>query len=134
MADHPDSHRTTLERIKQSRAGGSIAALKDDPRIACRREFRREPSNQRVEFELVARDASVLATGTAILVDYSPQGAQLAHVIFDDGGFWPDGHFSVRFRVTGGPHEGVTATGEPLRFAASRQNLAMRFDALYVKL
>jgi hypothetical protein len=133
MADKTTSHRVTLERIKESRAGGTILAEKDDPRIACRREFRREASNQRVEFELVLRDETVIASGTAILVDYSPQCAQLAHVIFEEG-FWPDGSFGVRFKVTGGPHEGVTAYGEPLRFAASRQNLAMRFDGLFVKL
>lgn len=133
MSDKTTSHRVTLERIKQSRAGATLLAEKDDPRIACRREFRREHSNQRVEFTLMTEAGETVARGSAVLVDYSPQGAQLAHVIFDDG-FWPDGAFEVHFKVTGGPYEGVTAYGVPLRFAASRQNLAMRFDGLFVKL
>jgi hypothetical protein len=127
------SHRVTLERIKQTRVRASIAAEKNDPRIACRREFRREQTNQRVEFTLLCPEGKRLAAGTAILVDYSPQGAQLSHIIFDEG-FWPDGDFSVSFRVTGGPYEGVAAYGTPLRFAASRANLALQFDGLYVKL
>lgn len=133
MAAKSISHRVTLERIKQSRAGQEIVAEKNDPRIACRREFRREPTNQRVEFSLIGPDGMRVARGSAILVDYSPQGAQLSHIIFEDG-FWPDGDFTVSFRVTGGPYEGVTAYGTPLRFAASRANLALQFDGLYVKL
>ncbi|MBX3473170.1 MAG: hypothetical protein KF754_02225 [Planctomycetes bacterium] len=133
MTTKTTSHRVTLERIKQTRVCESIAAEKNDPRIACRREFRREQTNQRVEFSLICPEGRRLATGSAILVDYSPQGAQLSHIIFDDG-FWPDGDFVVSFRVTGGPYEGVTAYGTPLRFAASRANLALQFDGLYVKL
>ncbi len=133
MAPKSTSHRITLERIKETRAAGGIVAEKNDPRIACRREFKREMTNQRVEFRLMDSEGRRVATGSAILVDYSPQGAQLSHIIFEDG-FWPDGEFSVNFKVTGGPYEGVTAYGTPLRFAASRANLALRFDGLYVKL
>jgi hypothetical protein len=133
MAPKTISHRITLERIKQTRARMAIEAEKNDPRIACRREFKREQTNQRVEFSLICPEGKRLASGSAILVDYSPQGAQLSHLIFDDG-FWPDGDFTVSFRVTGGPYEGVTAYGVPLRFAASRANLALQFDGLYVKL
>lgn len=133
MATKTTSHRMTLQRIKETRVGDSIVAEKNDPRIACRREFKRESTNQRVEFALLSPEGKRVAEGSAILVDYSPQGAQLSHIIFDDG-FWPDGDFTVSFRVTGGPYEGVTAYGTPLRFAASRANLALQFDGLYVKL
>ncbi len=126
------SHKITLERIKQSSARQHVVAQNQNPRIACRREFKREPANQRVHFTLRSRDGQV-ARGTAVLVDYSPQGALLGHLMFDEG-FWPDGDFSVSFKVTGGPFEGVYAYGSPLRFAASRANLAVRFDGLYVKL
>jgi hypothetical protein len=127
------SHRITLERIKQSSARENVVAKNTNPRLACRREFRREQSNQRVHFSLVDPTGACVATGTAVLVDYSPQGALLAHVLFDDG-FWPDGDFSVAFKVTGGPHEGVNAYGRPLRFATSKANLAIKFDGIYVKL
>lgn len=133
MSTKTTSHRVTLERINNTRVRQSIAAEKNDPRIACRREFKREQTNQRVEFTLLCPEGKRVAAGSAILVDYSPQGAQLSHIIFDDG-FWPDGDFTVSFRVTGGPYEGVTAYGTPLRFAASRANLALQFDGLYVKL
>jgi hypothetical protein len=127
------SHRITLERIKESRAREDVLAQNKNPRIACRREFKREMTNQRVHFALHDPVGGRVAWGTAILVDYSPQGALLGHLMFDEG-FWPDGDFAVSFKVTGGPFEGVYAYGAPLRFATSRANLAVRFDGLYVKL
>ncbi|MBK8205593.1 MAG: hypothetical protein IPK87_02245 [Planctomycetes bacterium] len=127
------SHRVTLDRIKQSKARTRVVSDNKNPKIACRREFRREATNQRVEFRLIDPVGGPVAIGTAVLLDYSPQGALLGHIMFDDG-FWPDGDFSVSFRVTGGPHEGVSAYGTPTRFATSRANLAVRFDGLYVKL
>lgn len=133
MTVNTGSHRVTLERIKQSKARETVVATNENPKIACRREFRREASNQRVHFALHGANNVRLAHGTAILLDYSPQGALLGHVIFEDG-FWPDGEFSVSFRITGGQYEGVNAYGTPLRFATSRANLAVRFDGLYVKL
>lgn len=127
------SHRVTLERIKASKANAAVVSDNKNPKIACRREFRREPTNQRVEFILWDPVGGPVAKGTAVLIDYSPQGALLGHIMFEDG-FWPDGDFSVSFKVTGGPHEGVSAYGAPTRFATSRANLAVRFDGLYVKL
>jgi hypothetical protein len=37
-------------------------------------------------------------------------------------------------KITGGEFEGVQAHGLPLRFATTSASLAIRFDALYVKL
>jgi hypothetical protein len=133
MPSKSTSHRILLDKIKLTRARESIVARNENPRIACRREFRREMTNQRVEFWLHDPVGGRVARGTAILQDYSPNGALLGHIIFDEG-FWPDGDFTVSFRVTGGPYEGVSAYGTPLRFATSRANLALRFDGLYVKL
>jgi hypothetical protein len=127
------SHRLTLERIKQSSARENVVARNENPRIVCRREFKREPSNQRVHFALHDPVGGRVAWGTAVLVDYSPLGALLGHIMFEEG-FWPDGDFTVSFKVTGGPYEGVNAYGVPLRFASSKANLAVRFDGLYVKL
>lgn len=127
------SHRMTLDRILKTRARDGIVAEKSNPKVACRRRFRREPTNQRVEFRLLSPAGEELARGSAVLLDYSPNGAHLGHVIFDEG-FWPDADFTVAFQVTGGPYEGVAAYGTPLRFAASRADLALRFDGLYVKL
>jgi hypothetical protein len=132
-SSNTSSHRLTLNRIKQSKAREPVVNRNTNPRIACRREFRRELSNERVHFALHDPVGGRIAWGTAVLIDYSPQGAQLGHIIFNEG-FWPDGDFSVSFRVVGGPHEGVNAYGTPLRFAASKSNLAVRFDGLYVKL
>jgi hypothetical protein len=133
MPTKTSSHRVTLDRIKQSKAREKVVHKNKNPRIACRREFRRENSNQRVLFALHDPIGGKVAGGTAVLLDYSPQGALLGHLIFDYG-FWPDGDFSVSFKVVGGPHEGVNAYGAPLRFATSKSNLAVRFDGLYVKL
>ncbi|MCB9932587.1 MAG: hypothetical protein H6841_04105 [Planctomycetes bacterium] len=133
MASNTTSHRILLDRIKKTRVRDQIVAKNDNPRIACRREFRREPTNQRVHFALHDALGGRVAWGTAVLVDYSPNGALLGHILFEEG-FWPDGDFSVSFKVTGGPHEGVYVYGTPLRFATSRANLALRFDGLYVKL
>lgn len=126
------SHRVTLERIKQSRAGENILASTDSKNKS-RREFKREASNQRVHFALHDPVGGRVAWGTAILLDYSPQGAMLGHVMFDEG-TWPQGNFSISFKVTGGPHEGVNAYGEPLRFATSKSSLAVKFDGIYIKL
>jgi hypothetical protein len=133
MASKTSSHRVTLDRIKQSKARENIVHKNKNPKIACRREFRREMTNQRVQFALHDPIGGRVAWGTAVLLDYSPQGALLEHLIFDEG-FWPDGEFSVSFKVIGGPHQGVNAYGTPLRFASSKSNLAVRFDGLYVKL
>lgn len=128
----PKSHLITLERIKQSSAGESILATNSKLKRN-RREFKREPGNQRVHFSLHDPKGGRVAWGTAILLDYSPQGALLGHVMFDEG-IWPESPFSVSFKVTGGPHEGAYAYGEPLRFATSKSNLAVKFDGIYVKL
>jgi hypothetical protein len=133
MASKSTSHRILLDKIKKTRARDEIIAKNDNPRLACRREFRREMTNQRVTFWLHDPVGGRVAWGTAVLVDYSPNGAQLGHIMFEDG-FWPDGDFSISFQITGGPYEGVHAYGTPLRFATSRANLALRFDGLYVKL
>jgi hypothetical protein len=133
MATKTTSHRILLDKIKKTRVRDQIVALNKNPRLACRREFRREPTNQRVHFALHDSRAGRVAWGTAVLIDYSPNGALLGHILFEEG-FWPDGEFSVSFKVTGGPYEGVNAYGQPLRFATSRANMAVRFDGLYVKL
>ena len=133
MASKTTSHRILLDRIKDTRVRDEIVSRNMNPKIACRREFRREPTNQRVHFALHDSKGGRIAWGTAVLVDYSPNGALLGHIMFEDG-FWPDHEFSVSFKVTGGPYEGVYVYGEPLRFATSRANLALRFDGLYVKL
>jgi len=133
MASKTTSHRILLDRIKETRARDGILAANDNPKLACRREFKRELTNQRVQFFLHDPGFGRIAWGTAVLVDYSPNGAQLGHILFEEG-FWPDGDFTVSFVVTGGPYEGVHAYGTPLRFATSRANLALRFDGLYVKL
>ncbi|GIK51689.1 MAG: hypothetical protein HUU03_11650 [Planctomycetaceae bacterium] len=127
------NHRATLEAIKRTRAARRLMAQKNDPSISCRREFRREETNQVVEFCLFDRDGRRVARGNAVLLDYSPHGAKIGHVRFDEG-FWPDGEFSVSLRITGGQFEGVQAHGLPLRFATTSASLAIRFDALYVKL
>ena len=127
------THRQTLNRIKKTKARAGIVARKDNPRIACRREFRREMTNQRVHFSLHDAKGGRFAWGTGILVDFSPNGAQLAHIMFEEG-FWPDGEFTISFKVTGGHFEGVYAYGIPTRFATSQANLAMAFDGIYVKL
>lgn len=133
MASKTTSHRILLDRIKKTRVRDQIVASNKNPRIACRREFKREHTNQRVHFALHDPKGGRIAWGSAVLVDYSPNGALLGHILFEDG-FWPDTDFSISFKVTGGPYEGVYAYGSPLRFATSRANLALRFDGLYVKL
>ncbi|MHC4841138.1 MAG: hypothetical protein ACYTDT_09315 [Planctomycetota bacterium] len=127
------SHKLTLDNIKKTSARKNIIQRKNNPKVACRRELRRNPTNQRVHFALHDPKGGRTAWGTAILLDYSPNGALLGHLMFENG-FWPDGEFSVSFKVTGGQYEGVYAYGEPLRFATSKANLAVRFDGLYVKL
>ncbi|MCC6575465.1 MAG: hypothetical protein IT462_16935 [Planctomycetes bacterium] len=126
-------HRQTIDTIMKTRARARVAAKKNDPEISCRREFRREPTSQRVHFALYAGGTEPVARGTALLVDYSPGGAQLGSIKFTEG-FWPDGDFNISFKVTGGEFEGLAAYGLPLRFATSSANLALRFDGLYVKL
>ena len=126
-------HNDTLEAIKRTRAGRRVLAEKNDPTISCRREFRRENTNQLVDFSLYDADGNRVARGTANLLDYSPHGAKIGHVIFSEG-FWPDADFSVSMKITGGEFEGVHAHGRPLRFATTSASLAIRFDALYVKL
>ncbi len=126
-------HRQTIDAIMRTRVRARVAAKKNNPEIACRREFRREPTNQRVHFALYTGGASPVARGTAVLLDYSPGGAHLGHIRFTEG-FWPDGDFNISFKVTGGEFEGLAAYGLPMRFAASGADLALRFDGLYVKL
>lgn len=126
-------HTDTLEAIKRTRAARRVLAEKNDPTISCRREFRREHTDQSVEFSLFDADGMRVARGTAHLLDYSPNGAKIGHVQFSEG-FWPDGDFSVSMKITGGEFEGVQAHGRPLRFATTSASLAIRFDALYVKL
>lgn len=133
MGQKSTSHRILLNTIKQTRVRDKIVNKNKNPRIACRREFRREVTNQRVHFSLHDPRGGRVAWGSAILLDYSPNGALLGHIIFEEG-FWPDAEFSISFKITGGPYEGVYVYGEPLRFATSRANLALRFDGLYVKL
>jgi hypothetical protein len=106
MASKSTSHRILLDKIKKTRARDEIIAKNDNPRLACRREFRREMTNQRVTFWLHDPVGGRVAWGTAVLVDYSPNGAQLGHIMFEDG-FWPDGDFSISFQITGGPYEGA---------------------------
>ncbi len=129
----PKNHRDTLEAIKKTRMARRVLARNDDPNISCRREFRREMTNQVVDFQLFDRDSRLVARGTAVLLDYSPHGAKIGHVRFEEG-FWPDSDFSVKMKITGGEFEGVQAHGLPLRFATTSASLAIRFDALYVKL
>jgi hypothetical protein len=126
-------HRATLDSIMSTPARRRLEARAQDPEIVCRREFHRELTNQRVTFTLYDPGFGPVAKGTAILVDYSPGGALLGHIRFDEG-FWPDGEFSIRFRVTGGEFEGVHAYGLPVRFATTSASLAMKFDGLYVKI
>jgi hypothetical protein len=126
-------HQLTHEAIKKTRAARRILAEKNDPAISCRREFRRELTNQYVEFRLFDREQECVARGTATLLDYSPHGAKIGHVQFLEG-FWPDGFFSVSLKIVGGEFEGVSAHGVPLRFATTSASLAIMFDALYVKL
>jgi hypothetical protein len=133
MAARSTSHRILLDNIKKTRAREGIINRNANPRIACRREFRREATNQRVYFALHDPKGGRVAWGSAVLIDYSPNGALLGHVMFDEG-FWPDSDFSVSFKITSGPYQGVHVYGQPLRFATSRANLALRFDGLYVKL
>lgn len=133
MATKTTSHRILLDNIKNTRAREDIIHRNTNPRIACRREFRREATNQRVHFSLHNPRGGRTAWGTAILIDYSPNGALLGHIMFEEG-FWPDEDFAISFKVTNGPYEGVYVYGQPLRFATSRANLALRFDGLYVKL
>ncbi|MBZ0136667.1 MAG: hypothetical protein K8I27_09870 [Planctomycetes bacterium] len=133
MATKSTSHRILLDNIKKTRAREEIVNRNTNPRIACRREFRREATNQRVHFSLHDSKGGRVAWGTAVLIDYSPNGALLGHIMFDEG-FWPDNDFSISFKITNGPYEGVYVYGQPLRFATSRANLALRFDGLYVKL
>lgn len=127
------NHKATLEAIKKTRAARRLLAEKNDPTISCRREFRREQTQQGVEFTLFDAAGERVARGTALLLDYSPHGAKIGQVSFAEG-FWPDGDFSVSMRITGGEFEGVQAHGRPLRFATTSASLAIRFDALYVKL
>lgn len=127
------THKSTLENIKKTSARKDIIQRKNNPKVACRRDLRRNATNQRVHFSLHDPKGGRCAWGTAILLDYSPNGALLGHLMFDEG-FWPDGEFGVSFKITGGKYEGVYAYGEPLRFATSKANLAVRFDGLYVKL
>lgn len=133
MATKKSSHRMTLDAIKRTSARGNILHQNRNPHLACRREYRREATNQRVVFTLLDSESREVAQGSAILLDYSPDGALLGHIIFDEG-FWPDSNFTVRFSVTNGPFEGVACYGKPLRFAASQANLALSFNSVYVKL
>ncbi len=126
-------HTETLEAIKRTRAARRVLAEKNDPTISCRREFRRENTNQLVDFSLYDAEGRRVARGSANLLDYSPHGAKIGQVVFSEG-FWPDGDFSVSMKITGGEFEGVQAHGRPLRFATTSASLAIRFDALYVKL
>jgi hypothetical protein len=127
------SHKATLEAIRKTRAVRRLLAEKNDPAISCRREFRRENTSQVVEFWLLDGGHKTVARGRALLLDYSPNGAKIGELQFDEG-FWPDGDFTVSLRITGGEFEGVRAQGRPLRFATSDASMAIRFDALYVKL
>ncbi|CAG0993461.1 hypothetical protein PLCT2_02608 [Planctomycetaceae bacterium] len=127
------NHKATLEAIKRTRVARRLLAEKNDPTISCRREFRRELTSQVVEFSLFDAAGSCVARGTALLLDYSPNGANIGHVQFSEG-FWPDSDFSVKMKITGGEFQGVQAHGRPLRFATTSASLAIRFDALYVKL
>jgi hypothetical protein len=128
-----NNHKGTLEAIKRTRVARRLMAEKNDPTISCRREFRRENTDQLVDFSLYDADGKRVARGTAHLLDYSPHGAKIGNVMFSEG-FWPDTDFSVSMKITGGEFEGVQAHGRPLRFATSSASLAIRFDALYVKL
>ena len=45
MASKTTSHRILLDRIKETRVRDEIVAKNNNPKISCRREFRREPTN-----------------------------------------------------------------------------------------